>query len=201
VGTSLGRALIALPVPAVALVLGTAVPAAAHVTLEASTTTPGAETVVRLSFDHGCDGSPTTALAIRVPEGVEVLDVPPNPLWQVEQADGAPVVFRADTAVPDGQRGVVELRVRLPETPGAQLAFATVQTCEQGEHAWLEQTSDDTTLDLPAPVLTLAGGTQEAALVDGDGTGIGALAIGVVGVGVLGAVAAGGLTARRRRRS
>ena len=50
-------------------VLGVAAPAGAHVTITPSTTAAGAFAVLTVSVPHGCDGSPTTQIAIADPRG------------------------------------------------------------------------------------------------------------------------------------
>lgn len=161
-------------------VLGPAAPAAAHVTIDPSTTAAGSLAVLTVTVPHGCDGSPTTAVTVSVPpEVVEVGVAPaagaPATAWATEVRteplaepatahDGttltervALVTFRAATPLPDGEQGVVALEVRLPDAEGATLAFPTVQTCEQGEVAWIEVAAAGAGTDgLARPAPTLA---------------------------------------------
>ena len=53
---------------AAALALGAA-PAFAHVTVSPSVATAGSYTVLTVSVPHGCDGSPTTKVSIKIPDG------------------------------------------------------------------------------------------------------------------------------------
>ena len=159
----------------VAAVLGTAAPASAHVTITPSTTEAGAYALLTVAVPHGCAGSSTVEVAIRIPEAITSVTPTRHPLWEVatETAaldppvpDGhggqvvervATVVYRTATPLPDGVRDAFELSLRLPDTPGTTLAFPIVQRCEQGESAWIEVPApgqSGTELALPAPTLT-----------------------------------------------
>ncbi len=216
----------AVPLALGAVVLGVAAPASAHVSITASTTAAGAFTVLTISVPHGCDGSATTEIAIQIPEEVNAVTPTRNPLWevdkQVEQLDPpvtdahgneitervATVTYTARTPLPDGYRDAFELSLQLPEAEGTTLVFPTIQTCEEGESAWIEvpeeaQSADD--LELPAPSVTItaaegdAHGSDEPAEDDGDdGTDLGGWGL---GVGVLGVVLGSAAVVLARRRS
>lgn len=167
------RTLPLLAPAAAALVLLTPTsPAAAHVNVEPSTTTAGEYAVLTVSLAHGCEGSPTTRLAIQLPE--EILTVAPtrHPLWDVTKqkapvdpavtdAHGheiterdAVVTYTARTPLPDGVRDAFELSVKLPDEPGGVLTFPAVQTCVDGTTAWTEVAVDGAgtdDLEHPAP--------------------------------------------------
>lgn len=172
------------------LVVG-ATAASAHVTVTPSVTTADSYTVLTFAFGHGCGESATTEIAIQMPE--QVISVAPavHPGWDVEKVmedlgtpvdDGhggeytervAEVVYTAKTPVPNGYRDSFELSLKLPDAPGETLDFPTVQTCEEGETAWVEipaegQTSDD--LESPAPsfVLTASDTSSDAAASETD---------------------------------
>ncbi|WP_232676450.1 YcnI family protein [Nocardioides sp. R-C-SC26] len=157
-------------------------PASAHVTATPTTTAAGAYTVITFSNGHGCDGSPTTSIAISIPEGINTVTPTRNPLYTIEKqqeqlappvtdAHGneltertATVVYTAKTPLPDGQRDAFELSLQIPEdAEGQTLNFPTIQTCQQGETAWTEipaEGQDAEELDTPAPsfVVTAADG-------------------------------------------
>ncbi len=228
--------LCAVPLAIGAVVLGVAAPASAHVTITASTTAAGAFTVLTVSVPHGCDGSSTTKIAIQIPEEINSVTPTRNPLWEVdkqlqqldppvtdEEGDEltervATVVYTARTPLPDGYRDTFELSLQLPDAAGTTLTFPTVQTCEQGEAAWIEvpeagQREDE--LELPAPSVTItptadaSQGTDEPIQPadgvengdedgDEDGDALGAWAL---GAGVLGIVLGGAALLQGRRRS
>jgi uncharacterized protein YcnI len=181
----------ALPLAAGLLVAGAGA-AAAHVTVTPSLTSAGSYSVLTFSVGHGCDGSPTTKIAIKMPE--QVLSVTPtrNPEWEVEKqmatldepvedAHGNEitervdqVVYTARTPLPDGYRDTFELQLQLPDAAGETLTFPTVQSCEKGETAWIETPSpgeDAESLESPAPSFVLSAaedGTEPAAATDED---------------------------------
>jgi uncharacterized protein YcnI len=233
----------ALPVATAAIALSLAAPASAHVTATPSTTAAGAYTVATFAMGHGCEGSPTTKIEIQVPESVLSVSPTRNPFYEVEktieQLDEpvtdshgnevtervASIVYTADTPLPDGQRDTFELSFQLPDAEGEMLTFPTVQTCEEGETAWVEvpaEGQDADELESPAPAFEItaaeagghgdeaaaepaadeadasAGESTEAAADAGDSSP----ALGWIGLvaGLLG-LAAGGLALARTRSS
>lgn len=210
------------------VVLGAGV-ASAHVSVTPSSTAAGAYSVLTFSVGHGCEGSPTTRLAVRLPEQVVAVTPTVNPNWTVETTvekldppvkDGhggeytervAEVVYTARTPLKDGLRDTIALQVPLPEQEGEKLAFPVVQTCEKGETAWTqtyEEGQDEP--ESPAPFITTTA-------AEGDGHGHGAEAeetqetaeagtsdaLGWTGValGALGLLAGGVALGRTRKRA
>ncbi len=132
----------------IALLAGTSLPAAAHVTLEQPQAVAGSSTRAVLRVGHGCAGSPTTALTVRIPAGFGVAKPMPKPGWElrIEPADpvdrkgGAPVsiTWRAASRaawIADAYYDEFVLRVQTPAAPGPQ-AFTVLQQCEQGQAEW-----------------------------------------------------------------
>lgn len=176
---------IALPAAAAAGALAlAAAPASAHVTVTPSTTAAGSYAVLTFSAGHGCDGSPTTSIAIDLPEEVYAATPTRNPFWTVEKvmeqleepitdAHGNEVTERVDqvvytarTPLPEGERDTFELSLQLPDAAGTTLAFPVVQTCEQGENPWTETAAegqDLEELEFPAPLVTI---TESEALAE-----------------------------------
>ncbi|TDC50017.1 DUF1775 domain-containing protein [Jiangella ureilytica] len=222
---------------ATALVVASSGLGGAHVTVSPSSGPAGSYAVLTVGVPHGCDGSPTTRVAIEIPEQILTVTPSVNPNWTVEtvmvQLDTpvtdshgteitervGQVVYTAITPLPDHLRDAFELSVRLPEeAAGETLAFPAVQTCEQGETAWVQLAADgqsEEELDAPAPLFTVtepepeegtadpaadeaaedepvADDVTEAAAVSDDGSGSGwgiaGLVLGAIGA-VLGAVA------------
>ncbi|MGY3126835.1 uncharacterized protein YcnI [Agrococcus sp. UYP33] len=153
------------------VVLGPAAAASAHVHVTPSSTEAGATSELAFTFSHGCDGSPTTGVAVTIPEEVPAVTLIANPGWDValDVADGRVVRFTADEPMPDGVRETLELEVTLPEdaADGTVLAFPALQSCEVGESDW---SSDDQASETPAPILTIG----EAAEAHGHGAAAGA---------------------------
>ena len=155
----------------------------------ASSTVAGSSTTVTLSVPHGCQGSPTTRIAIQIPEGINAVTPTRNAFYTlakvpqkletpITDAHGnqltervAQVVYTATTALPEGQRDTFELSLTLPAADTeTTLHFPTVQTCEVGEVAWIQVPAagqNPHSLDHPAPAVTLSTdtGTATALLV------------------------------------
>ncbi len=163
------------------LTIGLAGAASAHVTVTPSTTAAGSYSVLTFSVGHGCEGSPTTALAISIPEGINAVTPTRNDYYdvtkQTEKLDPpvtdshggevtervATVTYTARTPLPEGFRDTFELQLQVPEdADGETLTFPAIQTCEKGETAWTEvpaagQSEDDLESPAPAFVVTEAG--------------------------------------------
>lgn len=173
----------ALPVATAAITLSLVGPASAHVTATPSTAAAGAYSVVTFSVGHGCEGSPTTAIEIQVPESVLSVTPSRTPFYDVEKtmeeldepitdSHGnevtervASIVYTADTPLPDGQRDAFELSFQIPDAEGETLAFPTIQTCEEGETGWTQVPADGQDadeLETPAPAFEVT-----AAAADG----------------------------------
>lgn len=194
--------------------------ASAHVTVTPSTTASGAYSVLTFSNGHGCEGSPTTRVSISIPDGIFAVTPTRHADYTIEKVmepldepidDGhggqytervAEVVYTATTPLPDGYRDAFELSLKLPEgEAGDQLAFPTIQTCETGETAWIDETVEgEPEPDAPAPAFTLTaasdgsheGGSDAettAAATDESGSGSGAGPVGWIAL----ALGAGGL--------
>lgn len=176
-----------------ALVVGGTFPASAHVTLAPSSTAAGSTAVVRLLVPHGCGGSATTEVAVRMPEEVSEVAAESTDRWRVEHADGA-LTYRADAPLRDGLEDTVEFSVRLPDDIGATLAFPVVQRCEEGEAAWTEVAADEASreaLEMPAPVIVVTAGAGAERL----------MTLGAGGLLAAGCLVAGGVLLLRRRRA
>lgn len=165
------------------LLLSAMTPASAHVGVKADTYEAGSTAIVTFGFGHGCGESPTTSLAIQVPE--EFLSVTPvfAPGWSIEKemeelatpiagSHGeeitertATVTFTADQPVENGIYAMVSLRISLPEDAvGKTIYFPVVQGCEEGENAWIqipEDGEDAHSLESPAPAITVVESSED----------------------------------------
>lgn len=194
--SSIRRAVLPTLAAAGLVVATAAAPASAHVTVTPDTTAAGSYAVLTFSVGHGCEGSPTTAIEIALPE--QVLQVTPtlNPSWTVkkvsEQLDEpvtdahgnevtervAQVVYTARKPLADGYRDTFELSLQLPDAEGDTLTFPVVQKCVQGETGWVEtpaEGQDPEELERPAPALTVtaadeAGGHGAETATDEEAT-------------------------------
>lgn len=130
-----------------ALILAAGAPAAAHITLETAAALAGSYYKAVFRVGHGCKGSPTRSIRVRIPDGVASVKPQPKPGWQVEIVKGeghdrgaqvTEVVWTGRLL--DAHYDEFAVRMKLPDMPGAALLFPIVQVCEQGEQRWVEST-------------------------------------------------------------
>lgn len=198
--------------------------AQAHVTLTPSTTAAGSSAVLTFSVGHGCDGSPTTAVTVRMPSEIVAATPTVNPGWTVRKvmeelpspvSNGhggeytervSHIRYTARSPLEEGYRDTFEIALTLPESAGERLDFPVIQTCAEGETAWVQTAAEDEPEpELPAPGLVLTPAVEEAhghgenaaPVGDGDGT----TALGWIGLalGALGLAAGGTALVRTRR--
>ena len=154
-----------------ALICGAA--AQAHVVFSRTDARPGGYYAGALRVSHGCDGSPTTAVTVTIPEGVAVAKPQPKPGWSVriERAplaspvpgEGGRMLTERVAAItwsgrlPEDEFDEFGLMLKLPDRAGP-LYFPVVQTCGQGQVRWTDiPTPGQAWHDVPhpAPVLRL----------------------------------------------
>lgn len=204
--------------------------ASAHVTIDPTSTDAGSYTVLTVSVPHGCGDSPTTRVAISIPEGINSVTPTRHQFYDVKNViealetpidDGhggeltervSEVIYTAKEPLPADQRDAFELSLRLPEgQAGEVLSFPSIQTCEEGETAWIEeQVEGQSEPDSPAPTIVLtvadeAGHGHAATAVktkteSTDSQGAGPIAWAGVILGALG-LAAGGTAVLRSRKT
>jgi uncharacterized protein YcnI len=160
--------------------------ASAHVSIEEDEVVAGESAIVTLAFGHGCEGSPTAELRIQMPESIPSVTPTINPGWDVEKVteeldeplEGAhgeqitervsEVVYTAKEPIPDGFRDTFELAVSVPEdAAGSTIYFPTIQSCVDGESAWIEipaEGQDPDELELPAPGVAVVAAEDAAGL-------------------------------------
>lgn len=134
-----------------------ALAADAHVSVSADTTAAGSYALLTFGVPHGCDGSATTKIAIKIPDQITSVTPTVNPNWDVQKVaetlnppltddDGDQitervdqVVYTAKTPLPADLRDALVLSLQIPDVAGQTLSFPIIQTCEVGETAWIEQ--------------------------------------------------------------
>lgn len=144
----------------------------AHVSLQAKEAPAGSYYKAVLQVGHGCEGSPTRDIRVKVPDGMVSVKPMPKPGWQVETVVG-PLATPYDNHGTRITEGVTEIRWsggslddahydefafrgKLPDAPGSVLHFPVVQLCEKGEHRWIEiQDDGQPEPEEPAPALRL----------------------------------------------
>lgn len=152
--------------------------ASAHVTLADKEAVVGSRYQAVLRVPHGCKGSPTIRLRVRVPEGVFNVKPQPKPGWTLETVKGeyAKTYAFHGSQLTQGVKEVVWSGGRLSdehydefvfvaylsaELPaGSTLHFPVVQECEQGVERWIDVGGPNAAAaaahaDAPAPALKL----------------------------------------------
>src|SRR4051812_11796626 len=110
---------------AFAALLLSAAGAAAHVGLVEPNAAPGAQYTAQFRVGHGCSGSPTTALRVEIPPGIDAVTPQAPPGWSVAtERQGARVSAVTWTGGPlaGDKPGPFTATMRLP-TKAGQLAF------------------------------------------------------------------------------
>lgn len=154
-----------------ALLIALATPASAHVSLLAGEAAVGGGYKAVLRVPHGCKGSATTAITLKIPEGY--LEAKPQPkagwtldiktgdyaksytLWGSPVSSGAVEISWSGGNLPDDQYDEFAVNGTLAGDlkPGVTLYFPVIQTCATGEEDWIDTSgSEDGT---PAPGLKL----------------------------------------------
>jgi uncharacterized protein YcnI len=130
--------------------------ASAHITLQTREAPIGSSYKAVLRVPHGCDGSATTAIRVRIPDGFVGVKPMPKPGWRIGIINGAyakPFTLHHAKVT----KGVMEVSWsggKLPDAfydefvlvgtiadelqPGGKLYFKVVQECEKGVHRWIE---------------------------------------------------------------
>jgi len=149
--------------------------AGAHITLETPEAKVGSTYKAVLRVGHGCEGSPTLKVRVKIPEGVIAVKPMPKAGWDLETVTG-PYGRSYDYYGTPLHEGVTEIvwtgrladehydefvfRGRLTDDlpVGEVLYFPAVQECEVGVERWIEipeagKAADD--YESPAPGVTL----------------------------------------------
>lgn len=213
---------IALPAAVIGLSALAVAPAPAHVSVSPGEGAAGTYAVGTFSVGHGCEGSPTTEVTIKIPDALYAVTPTRNANWDVtknqvtldepvEDAHGNEITERVDTVVytartplPDGYRDTFELSFQVPDAAGTTLVFPTLQKCVKGQNDWIEVAAERAEEpEHPAPTFRVLAGTGDGHGTaeegdDGDGASKG-LAYTGLGVGALGLLTAAAALARGRK--
>jgi uncharacterized protein YcnI len=131
--------------------LGTA---SAHVTASPNEAAAGSYFQTAFTVPHGCSGSPTLAVRIKIPDGVISVKPQMKPGWQVEiknrkldkpidAGHGRMIEETVDEvawrggSLPDSYYDTFGLVMKLPDDAGRTLYFPVVQECKEGVHRWI----------------------------------------------------------------
>jgi uncharacterized protein YcnI len=150
----------------------------AHVTLETQQAAVGASYKAVLRVPHGCDGSATTAIRVRIPAGIIAVKPMPKPGWKLDTVSGTyakPATLRG-AKVSEGVTEIAWSSGKLADAyydefvftsaladeleAGQTVYFPVVQECEKGVNRWIEipaagARDDHSESSEPAPGLKL----------------------------------------------
>ena len=111
---------------------------------------------VAFMIEHGCDGSPTTGLKFEIPDGVTGVTPVDKDGWTATVV-GNTVEFKGGPLAPDEEDSFA-ITMTAPAEAG-EARFPAIQTCEQGELAWIEIPAEGAAEpEHPAPTLKITAG-------------------------------------------
>jgi uncharacterized protein YcnI len=165
-----------------AAVLGlTHMSAQAHAVIDPKDVTVDSYQKLTFRVTHGCDGSPTTAVIVRVPLALHGAKPMPKPGWtistQIEplsepyQSHGRLIDREVRTItwqgghLPSEYFDEFSIQIRTPAQAG-EIAIPVTQLCEKGRLDWVETSTEQTpreALEAPAPVIRVHPATPDPA--------------------------------------
>jgi uncharacterized protein YcnI len=127
----------------------------AHITLEAQSASAGSSYKAVFRVPHGCEGTATVKIRVRLPDGVINVKPQPKPGWEISKVmeklakpmtldhgrEITETIREVDWSggkLPDDFYDEFVLRAELPDKPGATIYFPVVQECEKGINRWIE---------------------------------------------------------------
>jgi len=140
--------------------------ACAHVSIDPPIAETGATWRGVVRVGHGCDGAPTTALDVKLPQGVTAMRVAAKPGWQVMSTPDE-IVWTADRgqSLDSKQPGEFALELRVPSQAGAVWVKA-LQRCQGAAMDWSQvpaQGASTEGMKTPAVLLQVMTPAQAAA--------------------------------------
>ncbi len=160
-------------------VLATAGAAQAHIVFSETEADAGAYFAGFIRVSHGCEGSPTTAIRVTIPDGIVIARPQPKPGWTIElereplatpvASEGGDITERVTAITWRGELAdeffeQFGLMLKLPETAGP-LYVPVLQTCAEGSRSWTDIAPEGqpwASVPNPAPVIHLQGGPAVA---------------------------------------
>lgn len=156
------------------LTLCAVAPTAAHVTATPNSAPAGSYFRTALRIGHGCEGSPTVALRVTVPDGIYTIRPQMKPGWTitihksplpapVDIGHGHSTSEKIDWIewrggpLPDAYFDEFGLSMKLPDAASdTAIYFPAIQECAEGARHWIEMPAGDGAhLKDPAPAITL----------------------------------------------
>ena len=159
------------PFRALALAAALSAPtlAFAHITLANPQAPVGSYYKAVFNVPHGCKGSPTLKIRVRIPDGVIAVKPQPKAGWKIDLVEGAyakPYTLHGaqitsgvkevswSGQLPDAyfDEFVMQTYLTADLPAGTVLHFPVVQECEKGVERWIDVKEPS---EMPAPHLTL----------------------------------------------
>lgn len=135
--------------------------ASAHIDPDPIAMQAGTSGTVAFKVEHGCEGSPTTGMKFQIPEGVSGVTAVDKDGWTAT-VTGAVLEFKGGPLAAD-QEDHFDITFTAPSTPG-DIRFLVIQTCEQGELAWIEVPEEGAAEpEHPAPTIKVTQGPPTSA--------------------------------------
>jgi periplasmic copper chaperone A len=156
----------------------------AHASLETREATVSSSYKAVVKIGHGCEGAATTKISVTIPAGVVAVKPMPKAGWTIsttkaaydksykhfskQLTDGVTEVTWTGGNLPDDHYDEFVFASYLTDNwaAGAMVYFPIVQTCEKGEHRWVEIPAagqDAHALKSPAPGLKIVTAKTTAA--------------------------------------
>lgn len=151
--------------------------AQAHVTLATGEAHINSHYKAVLQVPHGCQGSPTTAIRVQIPDGMIDARPQPKPGWEIDLTQGEydephelygskvesgvqEIAWQGNTLADEYYDEFVFTGYLSSDLePGSPLPLPVVQECEDGTTRWIDTPDSDASSqdhsDTPAPVLKL----------------------------------------------
>lgn len=159
--TAFSKHAIASTLATVTVVLIAAGMAAAHVDPDPIAMEAGSTATIAFNIEHGCDGSPTTDMKFKIPAGVTGVSAVAKDGWTATVT--ADTLEFAGGSVPADQADHFDITFTAPTQPG-DIRFPVIQTCEQGELAWIEIPAEGAAEpERPAPTVKITSGPPTSA--------------------------------------
>ena len=134
--------------------------ASAHVDPDPLAMEAGTTGEVAFTIEHGCDGSPTTDLKFEIPDSVTDVAPVAKDGWTAT-VTGNVLEFKGGP-LPADQEDQFAITMTAPAEAG-EARFPVIQTCEQGELAWIEIPAEGAAEpEHPAPTLKITAGPPTA---------------------------------------
>src|SRR5690606_9276508 len=113
---------------------------------------PGSYAKLTFRVPHGCEGEATTGITVLIPDGVLSVKPQVNPGWEISirkkklkkpvrlhgkaVLEGVSEVSWSGGPLPDEHMDEFGVGMKLPETPGALIAFPVIQRCKSKTTRW-----------------------------------------------------------------